>query len=96
MSSIEKNKIEKTIKHLINYQLKKHNLQYEDIVGIDDWYLKYSCSLEEQDELLEYATNYIAKELKMSKKLARKEANWFILNWGLKTETKEEIRIKIK
>lgn len=83
--------INDVIKELIDYQLKPHNLTYENILNDEDWFNKYTTTQEAQDAFYEYATNLISKKLKMNKKIARKEAGWFILQWGLRVKNQDEI-----
>jgi hypothetical protein len=86
--------IKETVEHLINYQLRPHNITVDDVREIEDWYMKYTQTKQEQEAFYEYATNYISSKLKMSKKRARKEADWFVLQWGLKLELEEKVKIK--
>ena len=80
------NKIDEVVEHLINYQLKPHNITMKDVLGVDDWYMKYTTTKEGEDSFIKYATDYIRKELKMNKKLAEKQVSMFILQYGLRVE----------
>jgi predicted SnoaL-like aldol condensation-catalyzing enzyme len=79
-------KIDEVVEHLIDYQLKPHNLTMKDVVGVDNWYMKYTTTKEGEDSFIKYATDYIRKHLKMTKKLAEREVSMFILQYGLRVE----------
>lgn len=85
---------------LINLQLAPHNKKYEDVAGIADWYMQYSTTREREQEFIEKATQILRSKLKMSKAVAEKEINWFILQWGLTTAgcplEKEEVKMELK
>lgn len=68
---------------LINEQLKPHGVTYNDVKEDPQWYLRYSTTEEKEKEFIEHCTNRIRQVLKVDKKLAQKEAQWFILQWGL-------------
>lgn len=70
---------------LINYQLKDHNVTYNDVKENPTWYMEYKTTLEKEQEFLKYCINRISNVLKVSKTQAEMEANWFILQWGLTT-----------
>lgn len=57
----------------------------EEVVKEEEWYLKYKWTHDQQNEFEKWLINYIKKTCKVSKKLATKEAGWFIFNfgWGL-------------
>jgi len=71
---------------LINEQLKPHGVSYEDVREDPQWYLKYSTTEEKEKEFIEHCTNRIRQVLKVNKTMAEKEAQWFILQWGLTLE----------
>lgn len=85
---------------LINLQLKPHNKTYEDVAEVTDWYMQYSTTREREKEFIEAAIQILRTKLKMSKAMAEKEINWFILQWGLTTSgcpiEKEAIPVEIK
>ena len=85
---------------LINLQLAPHGKTYEDVVNESDWYMKYSTTREKEAEFIERAIEILRTKLRMSKSIAEKEINWFILQWGLTTnnivESAEEILIETK
>lgn len=80
------NKIDEVVEHLINYQLKPHNITMKDVIGVDDWYMTYTTTKEDEESFIKYATDYIRKELKMTKKLAERQVSMFILQYGLRVE----------
>lgn len=68
---------------LINEQLKEHNVTYEDVKNNPQWYMEYKTTKEKEEAFIEHAINRIRKVLKINKNMATKEAQWFILQWGL-------------
>lgn len=84
-------------KELINKQLEPHDMTFEDVKEDPQWYMKYSTDPDTEKEFIEYCIKRIREVLKINKSLAEKEAQWFILQWGLTTVPQEEIaRGKIK
>lgn len=71
---------------LINEQLKPHNVSYDDVKGDPQWYMNYTTTVEKEQEFIDHCVNRIREVLKVSKALATKEAQWFILQWGLALE----------
>jgi len=74
---------------LINLQLKPHGKTYEDVVNEQDWYMKYNTTRAKEQEFIQNATQILRTKLRMSKSVAEKEINWFILQWGLTTNQNE-------
>ena len=75
---------------LINHQLKPHGVTYEDVKENPNWYLEYTTSPEGEKEFINHCVDRIRQVLKVNKKQAEMETNWFILQWGLRTvETSE-------
>lgn len=70
---------------LINYQLKDHNVTYEDVRDNPSWYMDYHTTHEKETEFINYCVSRIREVLKVSKADAEREASWFILQWGLTT-----------
>lgn len=85
---------------LINLQLEPHNKKYEDVADVADWYMHYSTTREKEREFIQKGIDILRTKLKMSKSMAEKEINWFILQWGLTTSgcplEKEAIPVEIK
>lgn len=75
---------------LINHQLKPHGVTYEDVKENPNWYLEYTTSPEEEAEFINYCVDRIREVLKVTKKHAEMETNWFILQWGLRTVSTPE------
>lgn len=78
-------------KELINKQLEPHGVTYEDVKNDPNWYMNYSTDQDTEKEFIEYSINRIQEVLKLNKAMAEKEAQWFILQWGLTTVPQEEI-----
>ena len=85
---------------LINLQLEPHGKTYKDVVKESDWYMKYSTTREKEQSFITEATKILRTKLRMSKTIAEKEINWFILQWGLTTTSdeykSEEMLVKTK
>ena len=80
-----------TVIHMINKMLEKHGVDFDFIfenAKIDgvDWYKHFTWTSDEKSAFKEYAVEYIRKRWRMSKKLAEKEANMFILAFGLQVQ----------
>ena len=71
---------------LINEQLKQHNVTYDDVKDNPQWYMEYRTTKEKEDTFIKYSVDRIRKVLKLNKEMALKEAQWFILQWGLAIE----------
>lgn len=72
---------------LINEQLKEHGVTYDDVKDNPQWYMQYKTTKEKEEAFIEHAINRIRKVLKINKQMATKEAQWFILQWGLTLDT---------
>ena len=70
---------------LINLQLEPHGKTYNDVVNESDWYMKYSTTREKEEAFIQTAIGILRTKLRMTKSVAEKEINWFILQWGLTT-----------
>lgn len=70
---------------LVNKQLEPFNKTYEDVRGVEDWYMQYIVTPEQEADFMKWGTEYLHKKLKISKTHAEKEMSWFILQWGLKS-----------
>jgi len=83
---IDKTKLNKAVIDLINqmFVIAGHNVTYEDVVGVDDWFQKYTMTIEQGEELKEWGKKYLIKKIKMSRKKAESEMSWFMLQYGLK------------
>lgn len=70
---------------LINEQLKPHDITYDEVKGVPEWYMKYNTTPEREKEFIDYCISRIKKVLRLNNSMAEKEAQWFILQWGLTT-----------
>jgi hypothetical protein len=92
-----KEKTQKLFIELINKQLEPHSVTFEDVKKDPQWYMNYSTDVDTEKEFIEYCIKRIREVLKVNKSIAEKEAQWFILQWGLTTTPQSEIvRKKIK
>jgi hypothetical protein len=71
---------------LINEQLKPHGVTYDDVKTDPQWYMNYRTSADKEDAFINHCVKRIREVLKLNKSLALKEAQWFILQWGLALE----------
>lgn len=71
---------------LIDKQLEPFNKTYQDVLGDDLWYTKYVVTQDQEIEFINWGVDYIQKTLCLNKTLAEKEMQWFILQWGLKSD----------
>jgi hypothetical protein len=80
-----KEKKDKAIIDLINqmFIIAGHNVTYEDILGVEKWFEKYSMTVEQSEEFKAWGKKYLMKNLQMRAAIAEKEMMWFNLQWGL-------------
>lgn len=85
-------KREKAVVDLINqmFIIAGHDVTYDDILGVDDWFTKYTMTVEQGEEFKEWGKRYLMKELRMRAKPAEKEMMWINLQWGLKYSNWED------
>ena len=78
-------KKEKAVIDLINqmFIIAGHNVTYDDTVGVDKWFEKYSMTVEQSEEFKKWGKKYLMKNLQMWAASAEKEMMWFNLQWGL-------------
>jgi|TARA_B110000908_G_C10243215_1_gene447257 hypothetical protein len=97
-----KEKQQELFKEFINYQLKPFDLTYESVKEDPQWYMKYSTTPDKESEFKDYIIERCREVLRLSKKEAENEASWFILQWGLTTNSNssekliEEMKLKKK
>jgi len=73
------------VKDLINkmFEIAQHDVSYEDILHVENWFNKYTMTQEQSEEWCVWGTEYIRKNFKLSKVMARKKMDWANLMWGL-------------
>jgi len=78
-------KRDKAIIDLINqmFIIAGHNVTYDDIVGVKDWFREYTMTVEQGEEFKKWGKKYLMKNLQMRAAMAEKEMMWFNLQWGL-------------
>jgi hypothetical protein len=81
----KKTKQKQVLLALVNKQLEPFNKTYDDVLGDNLWYTKYIVTQEQEIEFISWGTDYIQKSLRLTKKSAQLEMQWFILQWGLKS-----------
>lgn len=87
-------KREKAVVDLINqmFIIAGHDVTYQDILGVDNWFQKYTMTVEQGDEFKKWGKKYLMKNLNSYAKQAENEMLWFNLQWGLKYSNWEEYR----
>ena len=81
-------KREKAVVDLINqmFIIAGHDVTYDDVLGVEDWFQKYTMTVEQGEEFKKWGKKYLMKNLRTYAKVAEKEMMWFNLQWGLKYE----------
>lgn len=84
-------RIEETVKELVNLQLRKHGVDYDFVLEnprIEEqyWFSYYTLTEEESAKFREEAIKIIRDNLKCTIARANKEYDWFHLQWGLRIE----------
>jgi hypothetical protein len=85
-------KKDKVFKDLINqmFIMAGHNVTYDDIVGVEQWFNKYTMTVEQGEEFKKWGKQYLMKNLQMRAYAAEKEMMWFNVMWGLTYSNWEE------
>jgi type IV secretory pathway TrbF-like protein len=85
-------KKDKAIIDLINqmFIIAVHDVTYDDIVGVKDWFREYTMTVEQGEEFKKWGKKYLMKNLQMRAAAAEKEMMWFSLQWGLTYSNFEE------
>jgi hypothetical protein len=86
-------KREQAVIDLINqmFIIAGHEVTFDDIKDRkDDWYMKWTMTVEQSEELKKWGIDYLRKNLKINKASAEKEMMWFNLQWGLTYSNWEE------
>ena len=84
-------KIEKVVEHLINkqFEMAGHQVTFDEILGVENWFQKYTMTCTQSIEFRKYAYKYIKKALYLNKHRAESETGWFTLQYGLKLSDPE-------
>lgn len=88
--STKRDKTKEVFVELVNLQLEPHGKNYDDVKGDPEWYMKYPTTREAEKAFQEEGVKILREKLRMSKKLAEQEMSWFILQWGLTTNSFKE------
>ena len=85
-------KKDKAIVDLINQMLVMagHEVTYDDVLGVEDWFRKYTMTVEQGEEFKKWGKKYLMKNLQMRAEAAEKEMMWFNVMWGLTYSNWEE------
>ena len=81
-------KREKAVVDLINqmFIIAGHDVTYDDVLGVENWFQKYTMTVEQGQEFKKWGKKYLMKNLNSYAKQAEREMQWFNLQWGLKYE----------
>jgi hypothetical protein len=60
-----------------------HKVTYNDVLGVENWFQKYTMTVEQGEEFEKWGKSYLMKKLRMNSKQAEREMTWFLLQWGL-------------
>ena len=60
------------------------DVQYEDILKVDNWFQQYTMTQEQNDQWVDAAIRIIMRENRWPKYRAKKWMFWISLNYGLK------------
>jgi hypothetical protein len=76
---------DKAVVDLINqmFIIAGHDVTYDDVLGVENWFQKYTMTVEQGDEFKKWGKKYLMKNLKTYAKQAEREIQWFNLQWGL-------------
>lgn len=88
-------KLTQMVRRLVDKSLSKHNKTYDDVVNnpvVDgqDWFQAYTLTESEQKDFEKWAIEELKSEMKCSKKEAKRIFMNYDMNWGLKTENKNQ------
>ena len=89
---LKRDKQREVFMSLVNKQLEPHGVTYEDVKTNQDWYMQYQTTRDAELEFVNWGTSLIRKELRLSKSMAQNEMSWFILQWGLTTNLKVDLK----
>lgn len=70
---------------LVNKQLEPFNKTYNDVQGDELWYTKYITTPSKEVEFVNWGVEYLKTTLGLNQKQAEMEMDWFIMQWGLKS-----------
>jgi hypothetical protein len=80
-------KRQKVVEELINqmFNIAGHDVSYQDIKDRKDaWYQEWEMTVAQNDEWQTWGTEFIRKNLRVNKQLAKREMAMIGLMWGLK------------
>lgn len=70
---------------LVNKQLGPFGKTYLDVKNDPKWYTKYVVTPEQEQNFIEWGVIYLKEKFGLTNKQAEMEMDWFILQWGLKS-----------
>ena len=82
---LKQKKINAFIEKALIEMFKRVDAEYtKEFVKQPDWYLKHEWTAEEENDYCKWFLKEIKKDLKLNKKEASKEFQWFCLDYGWK------------
>lgn len=87
----DSDKLHDLVIELVSNMLRKHGVDYYYVlenrtIEGESWFSYYTMTQEEADKFREDSIQIIREKLKISQAKARKEFDWFWLEWGLRVE----------
>jgi hypothetical protein len=78
-------KMDQAVIDLINqmFIIANHKVTYDDILGVENWFQKYTMTVEQGEEFKKWGKSYLMKKFRTSAKNAERDMMWFSLQWGL-------------
>ena len=73
---------------LINEQLKPYGVTHDDVKENPAWPMEYYTTIEQQKEFMQYCIDRMQSVLNLSRSMAEKEAQCFIIQWGVIIKSK--------
>jgi len=70
---------------LVNKQLEPFGKTYDDVKSDQLWYTKYVVTHEQEQTFMQWGVKHLKEQLGLSQKFAEMEMDWFIMQWGLKS-----------
>lgn len=80
-----KEKQQQVFTQLVNKQLLPFGKTYQDVKSDPLWYLRFSTTIQEERDFMEWGRTFLQSELQLTEKQAEMEMSWYIVQYGLNT-----------
>lgn len=93
--SMKQNHLEKILNK--QFEIAQIKLRYEDICDnkIPNWYQKYDCTEEQNQEWLKWTKKYLKSKMNFTKDTAFVQAEWINLYYGLKIKNGKKNKLSL-